>query len=146
MSNRYVSSKLRASVFERANGICEYCMSQAMLSSDSFEVEHIHPRSKGGKTILENLAFSCRGCNGYKGNRTKAIDPMTQKTVNLFNPRKHKWKEHFAWNENFTLVAGLTPTGRATVKALRLNRIGLVNQRAAFYISGNHPPQSFIKD
>lgn len=146
MSNRLVSSKLRESVFESANGICEYCISQVRLSSDPFEVEHIRPRSKGGKTTIENLALSCRGCNGYKANRTKAKDPMTQKIVSLFNPRKQRWKDHFAWNENFTLIVGLTPTGRVTVEVLKLNRIGLVNQRVAFYISGDHPPQNFIKD
>lgn len=35
---------------------------------------------------------------------------------------------------------GLTPTGRATVEALRLNRPGLITVRRALYAAGEHPP------
>jgi hypothetical protein len=35
----------------------------------------------------------------------------------------------------------LTPTGRATVAALQLNRPAVVNIREARYSAGKHPPQ-----
>ncbi len=35
----------------------------------------------------------------------------------------------------------LSPTGRATVKRLDLNRQSLINFRSAFRILGLHPPQ-----
>jgi hypothetical protein len=38
-------------------------------------------------------------------------------------------------------MVGLTATGRATIKALRLNREELVNFRAAFGILKLHPPE-----
>jgi 5-methylcytosine-specific restriction endonuclease McrA len=37
-------------------------------------------------------------------------------------------------------IIGVTPTGRATVEALRLNRPGLVNMRQVLYGIGKHPP------
>jgi len=37
-------------------------------------------------------------------------------------------------------IIGVTPTGRATVAALRLNRPGLVNMRQVLYGIGKHPP------
>ncbi|MFM6396010.1 HNH endonuclease, partial [Planktothrix sp.] len=34
-----------------------------------FEVEHIHPKSKGGTDRISNLAIACHNCNQEKGNR-----------------------------------------------------------------------------
>ena len=36
-----------------------------------FEIDHIIPYSKGGKTSLANSALICKGCNCRKGNRTQ---------------------------------------------------------------------------
>jgi hypothetical protein len=46
---------------------------------------------------------------------------------------------HFTWNDDFTLMIGLTLTGRATIAALHLNRAELVNLRRALYTLGEHP-------
>lgn len=58
----------------------------------------------------------------------------------LFHPRVDRWSHHFAWNENYTLILGLTPTGRATVEKLQLNRSGLINLRRVLVRAGAHPP------
>lgn len=34
-----------------------------------FQVDHIIPMNKGGKTVPENLQILCRKCNGTKGDR-----------------------------------------------------------------------------
>ncbi|MDX2239899.1 MAG: hypothetical protein NW224_04365 [Leptolyngbyaceae cyanobacterium bins.302] len=68
------------------------------------------------------------------------MDPVTEQKVPLFHPRQQQWQEHFTWNSGFTLVVGLTPTGRATVEELQINRIGLVNLRRALFAFGQHPP------
>jgi hypothetical protein len=59
----------------------------------------------------------------------------------LFHPRRERWQEHFGWNTEYTHVIGLTPTGRATVAALQLNRPAVVNIREVLYAAGKHPPQ-----
>ena len=102
--------------------------------------EHIIPKSQGGKTTLENLALACQGCNNHKYNKTEGADPINGQVAPLYHPRKHRWNKHFAWNDDFTLIIGLTPIGRATVESLQLNREGLVNLRKVLYAMGEHPP------
>jgi len=70
-----------------------------------------------------------------------APDPATDARVPLFHPRAHRWEAHFAWNDDFILMVGLTPMGRATIAALQLNRRGLVNLRRLLYAFGEHPPR-----
>lgn len=131
---------LRYLVQLRASNCCEYCRAQAAFSHDPFSEEHILPTSKGGEDILENLAWACLGCNFYKSSFTFAIDLVTAQLVPLFNPRIDAWENHFEWNENFTIMVGLTPIGRATIIRLRLNREGLVNLRGVLLQAGKHPP------
>jgi len=47
---------------------CAYC---GGLSGDNvLQVEHIHPKTKGGTDKISNLTISCRGCNEAKGSLT----------------------------------------------------------------------------
>ncbi len=140
MSEESISNLLRRLVVERAGGCCEYCRSPARYSVQSFSVEHIEPRSRGGSSIADNLALSCQGCNNHKYTSTTGIDPVSGETVPLFHPRKDRWRDHFTWSESGTEVLGLTPTGRATVVSLQLNREGLVNLRRLLFAAGEHPP------
>lgn len=135
-----VTVQQKKAVAERAKGCCEYCRSQVRFAIQSFSVEHIIPTSQGGKNTLDNLALSCQGCNNHKYKKTEGRDPISGDTVSLYNPRKQRWDSHFAWNDGFTLVIGLTPIGRASVEALQLNREGVVNLRRILYAMGEHPP------
>lgn len=50
---------------------CIYCgAGTGMTGLDSFEVEHIVPRSQGGPDAMVNYALACRSCNEKKGERT----------------------------------------------------------------------------
>ncbi len=140
MPQRKPSEKQKIKVKERAGYVCEYCRSQSGFSSQPFAIEHIAPFIAGGKTILSNLAFACQGCNGHKFTHTTGHDPITREKVSLYHPRQQKWNEHFTWNEDFTLIIGKTPTGRATVELLQLNREGCINLRKALFVYGKHPP------
>jgi len=139
MASARLTAAERDAVVARANSCCEYCGSPLRCSPDPFSIEHILPRARAGTEELSNLALSCQGCNGGKYTHTEAIDPVTGETVPLFNPRSHVWAEHFTWGEDFTLLVGLTPTGRATVEKLRLNRPGVVNLRRMLRLAGEHP-------
>ena len=120
---------LREEVERRARGRCEYCHSQARFSTQTFALEHVIPRSRGGHTVTDNLALACQGCNNHKYNRTQWADPATGRLVPLFHPRRDVRRDHFAWDESFELMVGLTPIGRATIEALQLNRQEVVNLR-----------------
>ena len=139
--SKYVPTKLRKLVIQRSNRICEYCRSQEDFSAESFSVEHIFPRIIGGETVEKNLAFACQGCNSHKAIKISAADPFSETDVSLFNPRSQKWNEHFAWNKTFIELIGLTPIGRATIDALKLNRKGVKNLRWALFMVGKHPPK-----
>lgn len=136
------SSPLRDSVERRARGRCEYCRSPAKYSPQPFSLDHVIPRGKGGPTSLDNLALACQGCNNHKYNKTHATDPFTRQRVELFHPRHQQWHDHFAWDEQFEYILGLTASGRATGEALQLNRAELVNLRKLLYAAGEHPPSS----
>lgn len=140
MSNQRVTAEQRRIVIARAKQCCEYCDSQVKFATESFSVEHIIPRIKEGKTELDNLALSCQGCNNFKHTKTEGLDPITGKIVPLFHPRQQGWQDHFAWDDDYTLIVGITPTGRATVKELKLNRSGLLNLRRVLFAMGEHPP------
>ncbi|MEA1966844.1 MAG: HNH endonuclease, partial [Thermodesulfobacteriota bacterium] len=134
----------RKSVAEQAKNCCEYCRSQEKFAMQSFSVEHIIPRSKGGKTVKNNLAYACQGCNAHKYNKTEEYDSVTGKISSLFNPRRQRWVDHFKWSDDFSLIIGMTPIGRVTIETLKFNRDGLVNLRKILYSTGDHPPDEEI--
>ncbi len=140
MPESRVTTEQKREVAARAKECCEYGRSQARFAIQSFSIEHVTPLSKSGEDNLDNLAFACQGCNNHKYTKTEARDPISTDIAPLFHPRQQKWREHFVWNDDFTLIVGLTPTGRATVETLQLNREGLVNLRRILYAMGEHPP------
>ncbi len=58
----------RRGVLTRDHYTCQYC--GIMPPRKLLTVDHIHPRSRGGKTTWENVITACQKCNGRKGNRT----------------------------------------------------------------------------
>lgn len=143
MSKSYISKVLRESVEKRAKGYCEYCLSFSQFSPSHFEMEHIIPESKGGTTDIDNLALACRRCNGLKFTHTPYQDDETKKIVDLYNPRKDNWRDHFYWSEDEIILIGKTPTGRVTINLLQINRQSNINQRGILRLLGIHPPTDF---
>ncbi len=140
MPTNYLSAELRRLVKLRANNNCEYCHAIGSFSFHPFPVEHIIPISKGGSEEDSNLANACQFCNGSKSDKIEALDPLTGLPVSLFNPRTQAWSENFVWSDDFTLIIGITPIGRATVNCLKMNREEAINLRAALRDFGVHPP------
>ena len=65
---------------------------------------------------------------------------VSGQVVPLFNPRTQQWSEHFVWSADKTTIQGITPTGRATVMVLRMNRTVIVLARQRWVSVGWHPP------
>ncbi len=139
MPEEHVTAEQKDLVAQRAKDCCEYCQCQAQFSPDPFSIEHIIPRSRGGPSQLSNLALACQGCNNRKYTSVESTDSVTGKTVPLYHPRQQRWNDHFAWSEDYTLVLGLTPTGRTTIEKLQLNRPGIMNLRRVLVLAGEHP-------
>ena len=55
----------RLNVFRRDNGECQYCGSKKQLT-----IDHVTPKSKGGKSSWTNLVTACNRCNVSKGDKT----------------------------------------------------------------------------
>jgi hypothetical protein len=136
----YISVELQRQVRERFANCCAYCRTAEDLTVAIFEFEHILPRSAGGATAFENLCFSCPTCNRYKSDLVLAPDPVTQQEVALFHPQQDRWLDHFSWNDDATQIVGLTPTGRATIVALKMNRQQLIRVRRLWVAMNEHPP------
>lgn len=131
---------LRQQVFAEADHCCEYCRTSRRLIGMPLVVDHVIPKSAGGSDERDNLAAACYRCNEFKWAKTHAPDPAGGELVPLFNPRSQRWTEHFAWANGGTHIVGLTPTGRATVIALRLNNEYVVEARALWIARDWHPP------
>ena len=112
------------------------------MHGDKMEVDHIIPKAQGGSDEEDNLWLGCRLCNNFKAAQTQGLDSETGQRVRLFDPRRQRWSEHFAWSEDGTRVLGKTPCGRATVVGLQLNNLIAVMVRKEWVSAGWHPPQA----
>jgi len=138
----YIPVDVRDQIEVTDNHQCCYCQTQEANSGISLSFEHILPKSKGGKNTFENVCLACRSCNEFKSSATEGIDSITGQKHALFNPRSQHWIDHFQWSEDGTKIEGLTPTGRATVVQLRMNRTAIVAARRRWVASGWHPPSN----
>lgn len=58
----------RKNIYERDEGLCQYCRCKITYSNST--LDHVHPRSRGGKDSWENLVLSCQICNNKKGDKS----------------------------------------------------------------------------
>jgi hypothetical protein len=135
-----MNQRQRQRVAQQANFRCGYCQTQEVISGVPLTVEHILPKARGGSDDEQNLWLSCRLCNEAKGVLVEAIDPQTDATAPLFNPRTQVWAEHFAWADDGAQLIGLTSIGRATIVALSLNSDFRLRSRRIWVEAGYHPP------
>ena len=57
----------RKNILLRDRYTCQYC--GGVFSASELTLDHVTPRSRGGKSSWENLVTSCRRCNNHKGDR-----------------------------------------------------------------------------
>ena len=65
----------RREVLRRDKHTCQYCGSTKHLTLD-----HVIPRSKGGKHSWDNVVIACEQCNSRKGDRTPSQAGMILRT------------------------------------------------------------------
>jgi hypothetical protein len=88
-------------------------------SFHALHVEHVTAKQHRGSDDPENLALACNRCNSHKGPNLTSIDPESGQLIELFNPRRHVWIDHFDLHDG--AVIGLTAIGRATALLLEMN-------------------------
>lgn len=92
----------RKNLFARDGYRCQYCGQTRPMSQLS--LDHVVPRSQGGKTTWENVVCSCMHCNSKKGGRTPhqasmrlLSEPMRPRSspglvATMKDPRYESWK------------------------------------------------------
>ena len=141
MSRRRISLALQKKIRGQARFRCGYCLTSETLIGMKMEFEHLAPIAAGGETREENLWLACRRCNEFKGIQTHTFNPETGANIPLFNPRTQKWNEHFQWSANGTEILDISPIGRATIIALKLNNEIILVSRRLWVSVGWFPPE-----
>jgi hypothetical protein len=134
----HIPVALARQVVERAGNRCEYCGLSQIGQEATFHVDHVVPVADNGPTVLDNLALACVSCSLRKGARRTGTDPDTQAEAPLLDPRTQRWADHLRWDG--VRAVGLTPTGRATIAALEMNRPLILAIRQEEAERGRHPP------
>ena len=75
----------RRNIFERDKNQCQYC--GKTFAKPDLTLDHVIPRSKGGRDAWENLVLACMKCNVRKANRT----PHQANMPLLKRPVKPQW-------------------------------------------------------
>jgi len=70
-----LTQKLRFEIFKRDGFVCRYCGKKP--PEVTLEIDHVIPKSSGGKDDLNNLVTSCFNCNRGKGKTPLDILPTT---------------------------------------------------------------------
>lgn len=92
----------RRNIFARDSNRCQYC--NARCSTSELTLDHVVPRSQGGRATWENIVCACMDCNVRKGGRTpeqagmklvrRPTKPKTSPMVSLKlgNQKYRSWK------------------------------------------------------
>src|SRR5262249_51828624 len=132
------SPSLHAEVVLRAAQRCEYCRLSQLGQEAAFHIDHVRPRAAGGPTTADNLALACVSCSLRKWGKQTAPDPDSREEGPPFNPPTPARAGHFRLEGE--RVVPLSPTGRATVAALAMNRPLIIAIRQEEAARGRHPP------
>ena len=65
--DRQRSNDIKNTLYGKQSGFCNGCKNHYMIKD--LEVDHIKPRSSGGKDVDDNLQLLCGSCNRIKGGR-----------------------------------------------------------------------------
>jgi hypothetical protein len=102
---------------------CEYCHLSAQLQRGGFEVDHISPRARGGRTEMMHVAVACLLCNAHKSAYSDGKGPMSGQRVAPFNPRTQRWEKPVLWSvHRVYAIVRISPPGRTTVARLQMSQ------------------------
>jgi len=106
-----VSTKTRFDVFKRDGFRCQYC--GAMAPDVLLELDHLHPKSKGGGGDLLNLVTSCKECNRGKGKRPLSDNSALRKQqaqLTELHERRRQIEDLLAFREGLNAIKDIEAT------------------------------------
>lgn len=89
-----MADSAKMEVIARDQGRCRYCGCQtgSGYGEDNLTIDHVLPRSRGGKDHVGNMVVACFRCNHRKGSRTPTeagMDLLAAGTLVVF-PRNRR--------------------------------------------------------
>lgn len=102
--------EVREYLLEKWNRTCAYCGAQNV----PLQIEHIHPKSKGGSNRISNLALACQPCNQQKDNLDVSVFLAndTKRLMRILAQAKRPLKDAAAVNATrWALFNALKDTG-----------------------------------
>lgn len=87
-------------VFSRDSWLCQYCRKH--LTNQTATIDHVIPRSKGGRSTFDNTVAACEPCNSRKADRTlqQARMKLIKKPgIPKINPIKAKFERRVIRDE-----------------------------------------------
>lgn len=86
----------KRNLFIRDQYICQYCHMHKSVSELS--MDHIIPKSKGGRTEWANVVTACKSCNSRKGNKliSHSLNPYEPSHYELFKSANFpiEWQDY----------------------------------------------------
>ncbi|MBI5166853.1 MAG: HNH endonuclease [candidate division NC10 bacterium] len=103
----------KKNILKRDGFMCQYC---GRNGEERMTIDHVIPRSLGGKTIWENVVSACLPCNLKKGNKTLTEAGMRllrkpTRPISIFYLSILAHSSHFslAWSKYIPRGMGLSP-------------------------------------
>lgn len=99
----------RVNVFYRDNFTCQYCRTK--FKASELTLDHVYPKSKGGKSEWTNIVTACGKCNNKKADKLpnecsmKPIRaPQEPKWITIFllklgHQEKDIWRDWFSFKD-----------------------------------------------
>ncbi|MBE9215416.1 HNH endonuclease [Plectonema cf. radiosum LEGE 06105] len=119
--------QVREYLLEKWGRECTYCGKKDV----QLQIEHIHPKSKGGSNRVSNLCLACEKCNQEKGN--KPVEDFLKKNPGLLKKIKSKAKKplldaaavNSTRNKLVKILSNLLATKTSTGAQTKYNRTKL---------------------
>lgn len=108
----------RRALFNRDEWTCQYCGRR--FPKSQLTIDHVYPRSRGGKTTWDNVVCACQKCNTTKGDRT----PQEAGMRLLKRPRQPSYPAlvvlcsapiHQVWDKYLPDIGGYSHKAQAAV-------------------------------
>ncbi len=110
--NRYVPEFSKSNLVIRDDYKCQYCGNS--FESKDLTMDHVIPKSKGGKKTFTNIVMSCRKCNEAKAD--KYMEPIKKPRIPTYyelvhNRKKYPillsdpvWQKYLNWDDSLIII------------------------------------------